>query len=165
VLCGNTRILSLVHSPSPMAANVAQIPPFFLMRSRAARIASTSTPCGGRPTQKAVRLRHRLRDCLFLLFMPWVTASAQVADSGRVVIAGDTSGVPPSCRTSTVIAAINNWFRAVETGDTSLIAAGVSRRFRWISVSPFSRSEPEFTGYQWSDLGAYVERQGRVRVW
>jgi hypothetical protein len=110
-----------------------------------------------------VRLGHRLRDCLFLLFMPGAIASAQVVESGRVVrIAGDTSGVPPSCRTSAAVAAINSWFRAVETGDTLLIAAGVSRRFHWVSVSPFTRSEPEFTGYSWSDLRAYVERRRRA---
>jgi hypothetical protein len=96
--------------------------------------------------------------------MPWAVASAQVAGSGRVVrIAGDTSGVPPSCRTAAAVAAINNWFRAVETGDTSLIAAGVSRRFHWVSVSPFTQSEPEFAGYRWADLRAYVERRGRAR--
>jgi hypothetical protein len=95
--------------------------------------------------------------------IPGAIASAQVADSGRAVrIAGDTSGVPPSCRTSAAVAAINNWFRAVETGDTSLIAAGVSRRFHWISVSPFTGSEPEFTGYRWPDLREYVERRGRA---
>ena len=111
-----------------------------------------------------MRLGHRLRDCLFLVFMPGAIASAQVADSGRVVrIAGDTSGVPPSCRTSAAVAAIKTWFRAVETGDTLLIAAGVSRRFHWVSVSPFTRSEPEFTGYRWPDLRAYVERRGRAR--
>src|ERR671915_2062846 len=96
--------------------------------------------------------------------MPGAIASAQVADSGRVVrIAGDTSGVPPSCRTSAAVAAIKTWFRAVETGDTLLIAAGVSRRFHWVSVSPFTRSEPEFTGYRWPDLRAYVERRGGAR--
>jgi hypothetical protein len=110
-----------------------------------------------------VRLGHRLRDCLFLVCMPWAIASAQVTDSGRVVrIAGDTSGVPPSCRTAAAVAAINNWFRAVETGDTSLIAAAVARRFHWISVSSFTTSESEFAGYHWSDLREYVEQRGRA---
>lgn len=111
-----------------------------------------------------MRLGHRLRYCLFLVFMAGAIASAQVVESSRVVrIAGDTSGVPPSCRTSAAVAAIKTWFRAVETGDTSMIAAGVSRRFHWVSVSPFTRSEPEFTGYRWPDLRAYVERRGRAR--
>jgi hypothetical protein len=110
-----------------------------------------------------VRLGCRPRDCLFLVFVPGAIASAQVADSGRAVsVAGDTSGLPPLCRASAAVAAINSWFRAVETGDTSLIVAGVSRRFHWVSVSPFTRSEPEFTGYIWSDLRAYVERRGRA---
>jgi hypothetical protein len=95
--------------------------------------------------------------------MPWAIASAQVVGSGRVVrIEGDTSGLPPSCRTSAAVAAINNWFRAVETGDTLLIAAGVSPRFRWISVSPFTTSESGFTAGFWSDLRAYVERRARA---
>ena len=111
-----------------------------------------------------MRPGRRLRDCLFLVFTPWAIASAQVVESGRVVrIAGDTSGVPPACRTSAAVAAINSWFRAVERGDTLLIAAGVSRRFHWVSVSPFTTSEPMFTAYRWSELGAYVERRGRAR--
>jgi hypothetical protein len=111
-----------------------------------------------------VRLGYRVRDCLLVVLMPWAIASAQVVDSGRVVgIGGDTSGLPPSCRAAAAVAAINNWFRAVETGDTLLIAAGVSRRFHWVSVSPFTLAEPAFTGYRWPGLRAYVERRGRAR--
>ena len=96
--------------------------------------------------------------------MPWAIASAQAVEPGRVVsIAGDTSGLPPPCRTSDAVAAINNWFRAVETGDTLLIAAGVSRRFHWISVSPFTRSESLFTTGLWADLDAYAKRRARAR--
>jgi len=111
-----------------------------------------------------VRLGHRLRDCLLFVFMPGAIASAQAVDSGRVVrIGGDTTGLPPLCRAAGAVAAINNWFRAVETGDTSLIAAGVSRRFHWISISPFTESEWLFTTGLWADLDTYAKRRARAR--
>lgn len=108
------------------------------------------------------RIGRRLRACSFLVCMPLALASGQVADTGqRVNIAGDTTGLPPSCTTSAAIAAVKSWFRAVETGDPRFIAHGVSRHFRWISVSPFTRSERLFDGRRWSELQEYVERRHR----
>lgn len=105
-----------------------------------------------------------MRVSFSLILLAPALACGQVAESadGSVRIDGDTTGLPVTCRTSSAVAAIENWFRAVATGDAQRARKAVSPRMLWVSVSPFTRSESLFTTHERADLLQYVERRARM---
>jgi hypothetical protein len=80
-----------------------------------------------------------------------------------IEVSGDTTGLPARCDASAAVKAIKHWFRAVETGDPRMIAASISRRFAWISVSPFTPAESLFTTRRWNDLDTYASARAGAR--
>lgn len=89
---------------------------------------------------------------------------AEIHTAARnVVVSGDTAGLPASCSPADAVEALASWFRAVASGDSRAIALGVSPRFDWISVAPFSASEHLFSGRRWADLRDYASRRAHAR--
>jgi len=95
-----------------------------------------------------------------LLLLASRSSSALAQDLVPVVLQprADTTGLPAGCAAATV-RSVQNWFRALATGDTALVAAIVSPDLGAFSVSPFVRGERGWRGDSLIDLQRYARRR------
>lgn len=77
---------------------------------------------------------------------------------------GDASGGPAGCGAADAVTALQTWFRAVSTGDTTLVRKAIGAGLQWVSVAqPLARyTEPQFVGRDLSSLIQYAAARGRV---
>jgi hypothetical protein len=71
--------------------------------------------------------------CLLSLASTTVVASAQASTAAGWAVRGDTSGAPSGCSASDAIAALQDWFVAMERGDSVILARSVAPRFLFTS--------------------------------
>jgi hypothetical protein len=70
-------------------------------------------------------------------------------------------GAPSTCTESAVVRAIENWFRAVHTGDPKDVRQSIAADFRSVTLAPFGPSESLFKGRKEADLLAYIKTRSQ----
>lgn len=103
--------------------------------------------------------------CLLTIVYGFATSVAYAQEipgnAPDVAVHGTIEGAPSGCSMISAVRAIENWFRAVESGDPADIPKGIAADFRSVTISPFAPTETLFMGRKYADLIAYTEARSQ----
>lgn len=107
---------------------------------------------------QTVRLKADLKPAPRLTQVSRIVANARSA----LRISGDTTGTPAGCSVDAAITALDGWFRAISSGDTSAVRTHVASDHGAFSVMPFSPGHRFWRGDTNEELMEFLRRRARA---